>query len=139
MNQNASALLSGILFGAGLATAQMTNPAKVLGFLDIAGAWDPSLAFVMAGAVLVYGGVYRFSLGVSPIVGGERSMPTRTLIDRRLITGAAIFGFGWGLAGYCPGPGLTSLGAGSVDAIPFVIAMLGGMVAHHVWRKLMPG
>lgn len=119
------AFLSGGLFGAGLLISQMTNPAKVLAFLDIAGDWDPSLAFVMGGALLVTFIGYRFVLKRDvPFFEGRFRLPTRTDIDRRLVIGAALFGAGWGLAGLCPGPALSSLSFGGWPVIIFVVSML---------------
>lgn len=120
-------LIAGALFGAGLAISGMVDPARVIGFLDLSGKWDPALAFVMAGAVATYGlGTFvlrRFG-------GAERRLPTTKSepIDRRLVIGAAIFGVGWGLSGFCPGPALANLGALRVEALVFVPAMAIGMV-----------
>ena len=122
MNPVASALLSGTLFGAGLATAQMTDPAKVLGFLDVAGSWDPSLAFVMGSALVVSAIAYRIR---------ETPLPFSTNIDARLIGGASLFGLGWGLSGFCPGPAIASLVTGSAQVGTFVASMLGGMALYH--------
>ena len=123
-------LLAGLLFGAGLAISQMINPAKVLAFLDLAGAWDPSLAFVMLGAVVVTALGYRFVLRQpKPLLDDKFSMPTRTDVDGRLVIGAAIFGVGWGLGGYCPGPAIASIGFGAMETVVFVIFMAIGMIA----------
>lgn len=122
MRAPVTALLSGTLFGAGLAVSQMTNPAKVLAFLDVAGAWDPSLAFVMGTALVVYAVAYRFG-------GGPGAAILTTGIDARLLAGAALFGLGWGLAGFCPGPALAALVTGSGQVALFVAAMLAGMGA----------
>ena len=106
-----SALFSGLVFGLGLIISGMANPAKVLGFLDLAGAWDPSLALVMAGAIGV--GFFAFLIAkrrTLSLMGAEMKLPTATLIDTRLLTGGALFGIGWGIAGFCPGPGLVALG-----------------------------
>jgi hypothetical protein len=113
------ALFSGTLFGAGLAVAQMTNPAKVLGFLDIAGAWDPSLACVMGAALAVSAIAYRIRGGVA--------VAQASAIDMRLLGGAALFGLGWGLAGFCPGPAVASLVTGSGQVALFVASMIAGM------------
>ena len=124
-----SALLSGLVFGLGLIVSGMANPAKVLGFLDLAGAWDPSLALVMAGAILV--GFFAFSIAKkrkTSFIGAEMKLPTASAIDSRLLTGSALFGAGWGIAGFCPGPGLVALGMGEAKALVFVAAMLVGMV-----------
>ena len=122
------ALVAGLLFGTGLIVSGMANPAKVLGFLDLFGQWDPSLAFVMAGAIAV--GVIAF------FVAGRRDrswlgtpiqLPSATGVTARLVLGSAVFGIGWGLAGFCPGPALVALGAGVPKAVGFVAAMLAGM------------
>ncbi|CAJ0728079.1 MAG: hypothetical protein QM625_09880 [Ralstonia sp.] len=122
------ALVAGLLFGTGLIVSGMANPAKVLGFLDLFGQWDPSLAFVMAGAIAV--GVIAF------FVAGRRGrswlgtpiqLPSATGVTARLVLGSAVFGIGWGLAGFCPGPALVALGAGVPKAVGFVAAMLAGM------------
>jgi uncharacterized membrane protein YedE/YeeE len=129
MFTNLSEYLIGVLFGLGLIISGMTNPAKILAFLDIAGAWDPSLIFVMGGAVLV--GLIAFYLAknrTQSFLGGAMQIPTRRDIDRPLIIGSAMFGVGWGLAGFCPGPALVSLGSGELKALVFVVAMLGGML-----------
>ena len=126
---NLSEYLIGVFFGLGLIISGMTNPAKILAFLDIAGAWDPSLIFVMGGAVLV--GLIAFYLAknrTQSFLGGVMHIPTRRDIDRPLIIGSALFGVGWGLAGFCPGPALVSLGSGELKALVFVVAMLGGML-----------
>ena len=124
-----SALLSGLVFGLGLIVSGMANPAKVLGFLDLAGAWDPSLALVMGGAVAV--GFFAFLIAKNrtrSFIGAEMKLPTTSSIDSRLLAGSALFGAGWGIAGFCPGPGLVALGMGEQKAIVFVAAMLAGMV-----------
>lgn len=130
-----TALLSGLVFGLGLIVSGMANPAKVLGFLDLAGAWDPSLALVMAGAILV--GFFAFLVAKNrtrSFIGAEMKLPTASAIDRRLLTGSALFGAGWGVAGFCPGPGLVALGMGEPKALVFVVAMLVGM-AIFTWRE----
>ena len=117
MGQIVAALAAGALFGVGLVIAQMTDPLKVLGFLDVAGDWDPSLAFVMAAAIPVTAaGIALGQHRGRPVLAAQFSRPRQTAIDMRLLTGAAIFGAGWGLVGYCPGPALASLGR--VDGIP---------------------
>ncbi|QYF93014.1 YeeE/YedE family protein [Massilia sp. PAMC28688] len=122
------ALLSGLLFGLGLIVSGMSDPAKVLGFLDLAGKWDPSLAFVMGGAILIGSLVFPFATKQEKtILGSRMRLPTTTKIDRRLVVGGLTFGVGWGLAGYCPGPALASLVQGGAKPWVFVIAMLGGM------------
>lgn len=123
-----TAWLSGLVFGLGLIVSGMVNPAKVLGFLDLAGAWDPSLAFVMAGAVAV--GFFAFLAAkkrTRSLIGAEMKLPTASAINRRLLAGSALFGVGWGVAGFCPGPGLAALGMGEPKALVFVAAMLVGM------------
>lgn len=130
MNVGISAL-AGLIFGFGLLLSGMANPAKVVGFLDLAGAWDPSLALVMGGAVGV--GLFGFAWArrQGRAWNGEPlDLPTSTLIDRRLLLGGALFGLGWGLGGYCPGPALVAAGAGHGPALLFVAAMLVGMQLH---------
>jgi uncharacterized membrane protein YedE/YeeE len=118
----------GLLFGLGLILAGMTDPSKVLGFLDLAGLWDPSLAFVMGGAVLVSLGAFALAKKRSQsFLGGALHLPTGRDIDRRLVTGSLLFGAGWGLGGFCPGPAIVSLATGNLKAIVFVLAMLAGM------------
>jgi uncharacterized membrane protein YedE/YeeE len=121
-------LVSGIVFGLGLVISGLANPAKVLNFLDVAGTWDPSLAFVMAGAVATTWLGYRVVLArPKPVCDARFHLPTSRAIDRRLLAGAAVFGVGWGLGGYCPGPALTVLSLGSSSTLVFVAAMLLGM------------
>ncbi len=137
--KRATEFVVGLLFGLGLMLAGMTNPAKVLAFLDLAGAWDPSLALVMGGAILV--GLGAFALAKRrqrTFLGGPLTLPTATAIDRRLLVGGALFGVGWGLAGLCPGPALASLGLGDSRVLVFVAAMLGGMAVFEVleWLRL---
>jgi len=121
---------SGLLFAIGLAVSGMTQPAKVIGFLDFFGNWDPALLFVMGGAVVVNGIALRFILRrPKPVFGQAFQLPTRKDLDARLIGGAALFGIGWGLGGYCPGPALVSLPALGTPVLVFVAAMLVGMVA----------
>lgn len=121
-------LALGLLFGLGLVVSGMSDPAKVLNFLDLVGTWDPSLAFVMGGAVAVTFVGYRlvFARG-RPVVGDTFHLPEWTEIDRRVVVGPAIFGFGWGLSGFCPGPAITALGLGAAGTLAFVPAMLAGM------------
>lgn len=123
-----SAFASGLLFGLGLIVSQMVNPAKVLGFLDIFGHWDPSLAFVMGGAVAVssLGYLVAKRRGV-PVLAPRLEIPTRRDLDPRLIAGAALFGIGWGLVGLCPGPALVGLTFGPTEIFVFVAAMIIGM------------
>jgi uncharacterized membrane protein YedE/YeeE len=121
-------LALGLLFGVGLVISGMADPAKVLNFLDLFGAWDPSLAFVMGGAVIVAFVGYRLVLTRDrPIIGGSFHLPTRNDIDARVIAGPAIFGIGWGLGGFCPGPALTALGLGATGTLVFLPAMILGM------------
>lgn len=130
------ALVSGLLFGLGLILSGMTDPSKVIGFLDLAGNWDPSLAFVMAGAILM--GFVAFRLAANrpkALLGDVMRLPTATRIDRRLVLGGLTFGVGWGLAGYCPGPALASLAIGGFKPLLFVLAMLGGMLIFEVLEK----
>lgn len=123
-------LVLGLLFGAGLVISGMANPAKVLNFLDLFGTWDPSLAFVMGGAVLVAFVGYRLVLRRDqPIVGTAFHLPTANDIDGRVIVGPAIFGIGWGLGGFCPGPAIAALGLGATGTLAFVPAMIIGMWA----------
>jgi uncharacterized membrane protein YedE/YeeE len=125
------ALFSGALFGLGLAVSGMINPAKVIGFLDLAGEWDPTLAFVMGGALLVAIPAFRLILGrPRPILAGDFALPTKSTLDARLLGGAALFGVGWGLSGFCPGPAVAALVAGLAPVFAFVAAMVAGMVLH---------
>lgn len=138
--RNLVALASGLLFGLGLTTSGMVDPAKVLGFLDVAGDWDPSLAFVMAAAIPV--AALGFAIGrhrAAPVCAARFDAPTRTAVDRRLVAGALTFGVGWGLAGYCPGPALASLSFGGWRALLFVASMLIGMMVFGLSRtRLVP-
>lgn len=125
------ALLAGIVFGFGLLISGMANPQKVIGFLDVTRVWDPSLAFVMGGAISV--GFFAFRMAkkrTRPVCAQEMQLPTATHIDRRLLGGAVLFGIGWGIAGICPGPGLVLLGAGSINGAIFVAAMVVGMLLY---------
>lgn len=123
-----TSLLAGLVFGLGLIVSGMANPAKVLGFLDLGGSWDPSLAFVMGGAVAVAAVAFTFARGrKKSLLGADMKLSTSRVIDRRLVLGSILFGVGWGIAGFCPGPGLVALGMGEVKALAFVIAMLAGM------------
>jgi uncharacterized membrane protein YedE/YeeE len=120
--------VSGLVFGLGLCVSGLANPAKVLSFLDVAGSWDPSLALTMASAVLVTGLGYRLAFARErPLFMGSFQLPPAGAADRRLVAGAAIFGIGWGLAGFCPGPALVALSLGSMPATVFVTAMIAGM------------
>ena len=135
--QRISEFLVGLIFGIGLILSGMTDPGKVIGFLDLFGNWDPSLAFVMGGAILV--GVFAFTVAkkrTTSVLGGAMQLPTARHVDKRLIIGSLAFGAGWGLAGFCPGPALVSLGGGEVKAAVFVLAMLIGMLAFEVAERL---
>ena len=123
----AAALGSGTLFGIGLVVSQMIDPGKVLAFLDVAGRWDPSLALVMAGALAVAVPGFRLAQARSvPALGGRFDAPSNPTIDRRLLVGAAVFGVGWGLVGFCPGPAIASLVFGRPESLIFILAMLAG-------------
>jgi uncharacterized membrane protein YedE/YeeE len=130
------ALLAGVIFGAGLMISDMVNPARVLNFLDVAGSWDPTLIFVMAGGLAVTTLGYRliFRRG-APLFGDNFNLPTLQQIDVQLVGGAALFGIGWGLAGMCPGPALADLAALEPKAWLFVAAMLAGMILANTWRN----
>lgn len=135
--KNLASLLAGALFGLGLIVSGMANPDKVLGFLDITARWDPSLALVMAGAVGV--GLVAFAWArrrSAAVLGGEMHMPTARGIDHRLLGGSVLFGIGWGVAGFCPGPAWVALGMGEAKALLFVAAMLVGMGAFEVFEGL---
>jgi uncharacterized membrane protein YedE/YeeE len=122
------AFVAGLVFGLGLLLSGMADPGKVLGFLDLAGAWDPSLAFVMAGAIAA--GALAFALArrrTRTLLGDAMPLQAKNGVDRRLVAGSLLFGAGWGLAGFCPGPALVALGMGESKAIVFVLAMLAGM------------
>ena len=125
--RNLAALAAGVLFGAGLAVARMTDPGKVLAFLDVAGRWDPSLALVMAGALVVAAPAFRLAGGRdAPLLGERFERPAGLPIERNLLVGAALFGIGWGLVGFCPGPAIASLVYGRSEPFVFVAAMLAG-------------
>ncbi len=127
MKQALVALVAGFIFGLGLALSKMIDPNKVLNFLDVTGNWDPSLALVMGGALLVTSVTFKFILKRNqPIFGDKFKLPTRTDIDFKLIMGAMLFGIGWGIAGFCPGPAIASLGLALLDPAIFVISMMGG-------------
>lgn len=132
--RNIGAFVVGLLFSVGLVLGGMTQPAKVIGFLDVTGNWDPSLAMVMVGAIAVYSVAYRWIRGrrERPLLEARFQVPTRRDLDPRLVGGAMIFGAGWGLAGYCPGPGIVSLGGGSGQAALFVGTMAAGMLLFSV-------
>ena len=129
------ALISGILFGIGLTLSQMTNPDKVIDFLDLAGNWDPSLVFVMLGALTVTMLSFRIILKrPSPLFDKEFYLSSKSAIDKTLLIGAAIFGIGWGMSGYCPGPSVAGLGLGNFEAIVMVAAIYMGFIAHRIYR-----
>lgn len=126
-----AALASGAVFGFGLSLSGMLDPARVRGFLDIAGAWDPSLAFVLGGAVAVAGiGMWLQRRLPHPAFDRTFHLPAKTAIDRRLVAGSALFGIGWGMAGLCPGPAIASLTLGLAPTVLFVVAMAAGMIVH---------
>jgi uncharacterized membrane protein YedE/YeeE len=126
--QAIATLVSGLLFGLGLVESGLIDPANVLNFLDITGTWDASLALTMGAAVVTTGLGYRIAFAKpAPLFGSGFHVPTATAVDARLVTGAALFGIGWGLVGYCPGPAIAALSAGSVSTFVFVAAMLAGM------------
>ena len=128
-----SAFVAGLVFGIGLIVSGMTNPAKVQGFLDLAGQWDPSLGLVMAGAIAV--GLFAFGAAkkrTTAILGGVMQLPKKSDIDLRFVLGSVVFGAGWGLGGFCPGPALVSLGTGRSEAVVFVLAMLAGMAIFEI-------
>ncbi len=130
------AAIVGLIFGLGLIVSGMANPQKVLGFLDLAGPWDPSLALVMGGAVAV--GLVGFALARKrerSLLGEPMQLPKRKDIDAPLVVGGALFGIGWGLAGYCPGPALVGVTAGVGSAIVFTLAMLAGMLLFGLWQR----
>ena len=128
--------VAGVIFGLGLIVSGMVDPAKVLGFLDLAGAWDPSLAFVMAGAISVAAVAFAVARKRTvSFLGGAMNLPKTRRIDRRLVAGSLMFGIGWGVAGFCPGPGLVALGMGEIKALVFVVAMLAGMGLYEVLER----
>ena len=130
----------GLIFGAGLLLSGMTQPAKVLGFLDVFGMWDPTLAFVMAAALLVSFIGFRFARQrAKPVLAAEYSWPTRTDIDPSLLMGSALFGIGWGLVGLCPGPALVNLATLMPQVFVFVLAMAAGLVTKDLWDKSRAG
>lgn len=130
-----SAFLIGLLFGLGLVVSQMINPAKIIGFLDLAGAWDPTLLVVMASALATTLAGYRIVLKrAKPAFDTSFHLPTKTAIDRPLLIGAGLFGIGWGMAGLCPGPGITAAALGGAAPWAFVAAMLAGMLAQRFIR-----
>ena len=128
----------GLLFGLGLMLSGMTDPGKVIGFLDLFGAWDPSLALVMGGAIMV--GVFAFTVAkkrTTTFLGGVLRFPTNADIDKKLVIGSLMFGAGWGIAGFCPGPAILSMAAGQPKALLFVVAMLAGMVGYELLDRFI--
>ena len=125
------ATVAGLIFGIGLAISEMVNPQKVLGFLDVAGNWDPNLALVMGSALLITGGTFGFILKrPAPLFDTSFHLPTRHDIDTKLLLGAGVFGLGWGIVGLCPGPAIAGLAYGHMDSVWFVQAMFGGFALH---------
>ncbi|MDK3017578.1 DUF6691 family protein [Pseudodonghicola flavimaris] len=122
-------LISGLLFGGGLFISGMTDTAKVQGWLDVFGNWDPTLAFVMGGAIIPMFFAWQFTKGRHPLVGGDFPAPPRTEIDHRLVIGSVLFGMGWGLAGLCPGPAIASITYNGMGGVIFMVSMLAGMLA----------
>ena len=134
----ATELLTGLLFGLGLMASGMTDPGKVIGFLDLFGTWDPSLALVMGGAIMV--GVFAFAVAkkrTTTFLGGVMRVPTSTHMDKRLVLGSLMFGAGWGLAGFCPGPAMVSMADGQPKAVLFVVAMLVGMGGFELMERFV--
>jgi uncharacterized membrane protein YedE/YeeE len=137
MRTTLPAFVSGVVFGGGLAISDMVNPARVLGFLDVAGVWDPTLVFVMAAAVAASAVGYVASRRLrKPLLGKSFFLPENRFLDRRLIAGAALFGIGWGLVGFCPGPAIAGLGYGKWESWLFVAAMVAGMWLHRLCADL---
>jgi len=136
MKYSFASLFAGLLFGLGLIVSGMANPEKVLGFLDIAGLWDPSLAFVMGGAIIV--GLIAFTVArerTLSFLGFNMKLPTNNRIDKRMVIGSMMFGIGWGIAGFCPGPGLVALGAGEIKGLVFVASMVTGMMLFEIVER----
>ncbi|MGD8860204.1 MAG: YeeE/YedE family protein [Myxococcales bacterium] len=135
--QSLTGAVSGIVFGLGLVLGGMTRPAKVLAFLDFAGDWDPSLAFVMGGAIAVYAPLYRYIIkNTTPMYTQSFMVVANKQLDKPLLIGAAVFGTGWGLAGYCPGPGIVSAGSGATAGLVFVLSMVAGMLAFEAYQRV---
>ncbi len=135
-----TALIAGLLFGAGLVVSGMTDPNRVLAFLDVAGAWDPSLALVMLGALLPAGAAYHWMRRRNrTLTGLPVQLPVRTDIDTSLVAGAVLFGTGWGLLGLCPGPAVAMLSSGQPTVLVFLAAMLLGMGVHSAMRRMLAG
>lgn len=131
--------LTGLVFGVGIALSGMMNPAKVLNFFDVAGSWDPSLAFVMGGALVVTGIGYRLAWRrAQPLFGGRFQVPTNTQIDGKLIGGSALFGIGWGVAGFCPGAAIPALGTGRWEVVLFIGAVIAGLALRRALARMTP-
>ncbi len=127
------AFVCGLVFGAGLIISQMSNPAKVIGFLDVTGNWDPSLALVMAGAIAVFGVLYRLALRQgTPLLAPQFTLPEKDSLDAPLMVGALIFGVGWGLGGFCPGPAIVSAAFGDARVWVFLAVMIAGMLLYRI-------
>ncbi len=136
MKTNLIALIAGVIFGLGLALSQMINPDKVLNFLDVTGNWDPSLIFVMLGALTVSTLSFRFIFKRdAPVFGAEFHITKKTIITKPLLIGSALFGIGWGMTGYCPGPAVASLGLFSLEGVVMVIAIYAGFISHQWFDK----
>ena len=134
-----STYMIGVVFGVGISISGMANPAKVLNFFDVAGTWDPSLAFVMGGALIVTFLGYRFVLrNLAPMMSPSFQLPTRRDLDLPLIGGSAFFGIGWGISGFCPGGALPAIGTGNVDVLIFVGALIGGIFAAKAIQMVRP-
>jgi len=137
--QALASFLCGLIFGSGLMISGMTQPAKVLGFLDVFGHWDPTLAFVMAGALAISSVGYALARRqIRPVIAAQHFWPKRTDIDRSLVVGSMLFGIGWGLAGLCPGPALENLASLSPRVFVFVMAMIAGMSVLDLWQRRVP-
>jgi uncharacterized membrane protein YedE/YeeE len=140
MNGGLAAFAAGMLFAIGLGVAGMTDANRILGFLDLSSSWDPTLAFVMVGAIGVHLPCYALIRRLGrPRLAPSFEVPSAAHVDRRLVAGAAVFGVGWGLGGYCPGPGLVSAASGAVVALVFVVGMSAGMLAYHTWDARWAG
>ncbi len=136
MKTSLTALVAGVLFSVGLGLGGMTDPSKVQGFLDVTGDWNPSLMFVMGGALGTHALLRRFIVRrPAPVLAPAFLTPPKGKPDRRLFLGATLFGIGWGLGGYCPGPAFTSIASGATATLMFVAAMLGGMLLFHLWER----
>ena len=135
---NVASFVSGLVFGIGLIIAGMSNPAKIIGFLDLTGNWDPSLALVMAGAIAVATGAFVLAgRRTRSLLGAPMHLPTKRDLEPRLVLGSTVFGVGWGLGGFCPGPALVGLGAGLPELVVFVAAMLVGMLAYELTGRAL--